>query len=220
MKITMVTSWTRNIEWFATASIGGKRTYARRRGYNFVAVEGVFDTTRRPHWSKISLILAALPHCDWVFWTDADSFIVNHDLQLESYVDEGYDLIVSGDTLEPERFTFNMGNIFVKNSEWARDFLLRCYAEYGGGGDEQPTVERLYRESADVKEHIKIVPNADFNVLWRAVDSRPVCREQLRFIVHFAGTQRYIPWLLEKTGFLEGICEKSARDARRALPRR
>ena len=195
MSITIVSAWTEEIEWFARKANETKRRYAKKHGYQFACLKGNLSGDKWPHWSKVSLILAAMDCCDWVFWSDADSFILNMEPKLEDYVDEQFDLIVSNHVIEPNRFSFNTGNIFVKSSDWSRKFWRSVLDKHPGHCDEQLVVNDMWNKSEEVKKRTKVIPKADFNVLWDVQPGRPVSPHVMRFILHFAGTQRYIPWL-------------------------
>ena len=68
------------------------RKYCSRHGYDFACQTGPLDQTRPAAWGKLRFIWQFLedhPKCEWVFWTDADSVIMNPAVCLESFTRGG-----------------------------------------------------------------------------------------------------------------------------------
>jgi len=59
--------------------------------------------------------------CEWVFWLDADTLIMNSSIPLESILpaDDGVDLVVAYD----RKFTANSGAWLIRNAPWSAAFL-------------------------------------------------------------------------------------------------
>lgn len=180
-------------EWYQTAtwpSYVNKQAYCEHHGYRFHAYTDSMDTSRPIPWSKVLIILEIMenPDCEWVFWTDADSLIMNSKIKLKWFLDERYDMIVASDFNG-----INTGQFFIRNCAWSKDFLARVYAktEYiNNGWWEQAAIMDLYDRDDDTRDckHIKVlkqramnsyVPEIyqDKNVYWHKDD----------FIIHFAG---------------------------------
>lgn len=127
-----------------TTSIENKKQYCQKHGYDFICVTESLDTTRPIPWSKVKLLLNVLSSgkYKWVFWTDADSLIMNDSIRLEELIDENYDFIVCGDyhavdPIEldvaiwkkeaPHVLNINTGEFFLRASTWSVAFLEECY---------------------------------------------------------------------------------------------
>ena len=179
-------------EWYqhvTQPSYDNKAAYCERHGYRFHAYTESLDTSRPIPWSKVLIILEIMedPDCEWVFWTDADSLIMNSKIKLKYFLDDRYDMIVASDFNG-----INTGQFFIRNCKWSKDFLARVYAKeefINNGWWEQAAIIDLYN-NADSKDrdHIKVlkqramnsyVPEMFFdkNVYWHPDD----------FIIHFAG---------------------------------
>lgn len=105
--------------------IENKRLYCQKHDYDFICEEKSLDKSRPHAWSKILLILKVMenPQYKWIFWTDADSLIMNLALPLEDLIDENYNLIIS-----QEKCIVNTGQFLIKNCEWSQDFLINIYS--------------------------------------------------------------------------------------------
>ncbi len=81
------------------SSIENKRKYCEKHGYDFICIKKSLDKNRPIPWSKIKLLsnIFKTKKYKWVFWTDADSLIMNFNIKLEELIDNNYDFIVSGD---------------------------------------------------------------------------------------------------------------------------
>jgi hypothetical protein len=63
---------------------------------------------------------AVLNDYDWVFWLDADAWITNYDIKLETILPRqgSADFVVTQDINGP-----NAGSWLLRNSDWSRKFL-------------------------------------------------------------------------------------------------
>ena len=95
MKIIVCTlainDWYRDIVKYALRNI---ELYTRKHGY-YVSIHtdketnSIFDGKRAPCWYKIKLIQKLMrehPNSDYIFWIDADSQILKHDIKLEYFI--------------------------------------------------------------------------------------------------------------------------------------
>ncbi len=78
---------------------------------------------------------------DWVIWTDADSIILNPDITLESLINDKYDVIFG--TFGMGQGARGTGHIYVKNSEWSRQFLKEWWSYSEQIHEGQWDLERL-----------------------------------------------------------------------------
>eukprot|EP00977_Amphora_coffeiformis_P022855 scaffold11639_cov172-Amphora_coffeaeformis.AAC.32 len=100
-----------------------KEAYARKHGYYLFDESDSLDTTRPPSWSKIKAAQRLLTeeNCDWVFWLDADTVVMNSAKTIESFLpaDKTKDLLITGQ----KGGSYNAGAWLIRNSEWSREFL-------------------------------------------------------------------------------------------------
>lgn len=75
--------------------IENKKAYCEKHGYDFFCGTEILDPERPIPWSKILFIKEILKNSSyrWIFWTDADSLIMNFDIPLESLIDDHYEPI-------------------------------------------------------------------------------------------------------------------------------
>jgi hypothetical protein len=182
-RVTVLTAYDSSFAAVGDLSRANKESYCRRHGYTFrLRAEG-FDQTRPPAWSKVLFLLEELPACDWVFWPDADSLVMNSSIPLTWFLDDASDLIVSRD-----RFSgLNTGCFFVKNSRRARAFLEQVYQQEQFIHHpvwENAAVNFLYARDPEVRRFLTVVPNKLFNGY--VLDGSYAPGD---FMVHFPGLQ-------------------------------
>jgi hypothetical protein len=122
--ISVLTLYDESFTSLAAISTPNKRRYAQRHGYDYLEQKGILDISRPPAWSKIRALLRHLADYDWIFWTDADSLIMNPALRLESFLDPGYDMVVSADPSG-----LNTGHFLLRRSDWSFSFLEATYRQ-------------------------------------------------------------------------------------------
>ncbi len=86
MKLAILTLFTNNIKEYGILSVKNKRKYAKLYGYDLIVCKKILNTNRAVAWGKIIMIKKFLHDYDWVFWTDADSLIMNMNISLESII--------------------------------------------------------------------------------------------------------------------------------------
>jgi len=118
VKICVTTLYTDEIAGYGRLAEANKKRYAERRGYDFAAYRSSLDPSRPPSFSKLTAIREALADHDWVFWTDADSLVMNPHVRLESIVRRAgdHDMIL---TWETGAAPFNAGQWLVRNTPWS-----------------------------------------------------------------------------------------------------
>jgi hypothetical protein len=111
--------------------LASKRAYCERHGYAFhTGGEDVWDRSRPIPWSKFNFILKYLDDYDYLFWSDADAILLNHDLMLETQVlpllPENKDILWTYDACNH----YNNGHLLLRGkSAWIRDYFQRCLAQ-------------------------------------------------------------------------------------------
>ena len=122
MRICIVTLFTEEIASYGRLGAANKESYARRHGYDFAVHDRTSDASRHPAFSKLTAMKAQLGNHDWIFWTDADSLIMNPDIRLESIIrrSPGSDMIL---TWEAGAAPINTGQWLVRNTSWSAAVL-------------------------------------------------------------------------------------------------
>jgi galactosyl transferase GMA12/MNN10 family len=118
MKIAIVTLFTEEIADYGAIGAANKQAYGRRHGYDCFVYRERLDTRRHPAWSKLVAIKRHLPDYDWVFWTDADSLVMNGEQTLEAIIakQKNKDMIL---TWEAGASPVNTGQWLIRNTEWS-----------------------------------------------------------------------------------------------------
>ncbi|MGD1278257.1 MAG: hypothetical protein ABR964_13675 [Tepidisphaeraceae bacterium] len=106
-------------------SFANKQAYCRKYGYGFVGAGDTLDASRPASWSKIILVRECLEHFEWVFWSDADSVIVNDQIPLTRFVQGRTEHFIVGRDFNG----INCGQFFLRRSPQTIDFLNRVYAQ-------------------------------------------------------------------------------------------
>lgn len=136
-KICIISAYVNSCDEMDKFTEVNKKQYARKHGYTFHAYKD-------GDGNKFALILEVLETgCDWAFWSDADAYFQNDNVPLSAFTNgESADFIFSWMTfnkaalkeqirwarsttsLENRRLhQLNSGHFFVKNTEWAKNFL-------------------------------------------------------------------------------------------------
>jgi len=163
MNICVVTLYTKEIEHWSKYGLINKKLYCRNR-YDFRSFSKSLDKNRPPTWSKLIAIERILSQYDWIFWTDADSLIMNKNILLEQFIDKKFNFIVGSD-----HNGVNTGHFFIKNCEWSFDLLHRCYEQKqfinvkSEMCDEQGAFRHLCDTNPKVKSKVKILSQRKLN---------------------------------------------------------
>lgn len=154
MKIIVLQKYNTKVENLANIATINKLWYSEKNKYIFINDETNYELTddRSDTWLiELSILntMKKYPNCDWIFWTDIDSLIMNYNIKLE-------DIILSANNNEhiiacmwpfTSSYTFSdlnspiikieqkpsiwyflhTGNFLVRNSEWSYNFLLTLY---------------------------------------------------------------------------------------------
>lgn len=119
--------WQRHFRWrnfdnLLDITWENKRLYVEKHGYRlFNESKRSLDTSRPPSWSKTRAVKRLLQEegCEWVFWMDADTVIMNSSVKMESFLPVTYDLLMT----EEKGNSWNAGAWVMRNSAWSIDFL-------------------------------------------------------------------------------------------------
>ena len=209
---------------FATKS---KELYARRYGYDLIVATQKLDTcfgigSTRPlecAWTKLALLSRVLQDYDWVFWSDADSVILNFDVDLAKFLDETHDIVAATNnsactaTAPYEKYTINTGEVFYKNSEFS-EFVIReawkNHTQVTPGRYEQMRINKLLSGLPELERNrVLVYPMKPFNVapnLFREGD----------FILHlygYHGKELNKQFLEIEKKYGRIVCDEEARQA-------
>lgn len=164
-----------------------KEHYCKKHGYDFYFSEEHLDPTRPIAWSKIVFVQKIMEEHSykWIFWTDADSLIMNTNIPLENFIDNDFNFVISR-----AHTWVNSGEFFIKNCDWSKNYLKTVYAheEYINDGAWEQTAIVHELNNPEFKPYIKIIPQRAINSRlpfdWTGVSYLPG-----DFIIHFAGTR-------------------------------
>jgi hypothetical protein len=168
------------------AGIENKMSYCKMHGYDFINCGESLDNSRPVPWTKVLLILDVMKNKQykWIFWTDADSLIMNKNKKLEEFIDDGYELIITKDLN-----AINSGQFFIKNSEWSNEFLHKVYSHEEfinhHWWEQMGVITEL--QDANNLMHVKIMPQRTFNS-YQGFNNLEVDYHPGDFIIHFPGT--------------------------------
>lgn len=112
--------------------LASKRAYAAKHEYDLhIGGEDVWDRARPIPWSKFHFINKYLNDYDYLFWSDADAILLNHNITLESIVPllpDGKDIVWTYDACNH----YNNGHLLIRGrSAWVRDYFKRAYEQTG-----------------------------------------------------------------------------------------
>lgn len=153
-------------EYLKTVELGllSKTLYAEKHGYDFRVTSRLLDKKRSASWNKIPFILSELHKFDWIFWSDADTVIMEDEVRLESFIREDKDLIIACDP-----FGLNAGEFFIRNSPFSFQLLETLYAMEAfihDKGFEQKALKTLLKNHPELWGKIYVEKTRAFNALW------------------------------------------------------
>lgn len=125
-----------------------KRNMPKKNGYDIFIYHDVLDPSRPAAWSKIIAIQRHLKNYDWLYWSDADSLVMNMSVKLENLIDDKFNLIISR---EEANGNLNTGSFLIRNCEWSETLLKRIY-------DLTYFLDHQYWEQAALGYILKIEP--------------------------------------------------------------
>lgn len=161
-----------------------KLLYCQAHGYDYIDDDTVYDNTRPIPWSKILLVQKYLSRYDYIVWIDADAMIMDNKQKLEDKIA----LMENKDIMCLEHYQdINTGVLFIKNTEYSKNFLTRLYAKgefINSPNWEQDAFIHMWKTESDSKEHITILHlsfERQIQDYWFSF--QPNCS----FILHYAG---------------------------------
>jgi hypothetical protein len=162
MKILILSLADANFAEVGAISGPNKQAYAERHGYTFIQEGQLLNYDRHPSWNKILWVINHLPYYDWVFWSDADSLIMNDKIWLEDIIlDTGEDLIITQD-----ENGLNCGQFFARKSFWTIEFLEKVWAQdqfIDHQWWEQAAITHLLQTVPEYRSHVRLADQRLFN---------------------------------------------------------
>lgn len=185
-RIAILSLYDQNYKEIGQHGDENKKIYADKHGYDLIIYHELLDSSRPGPWSKILAIQKHLKDYDWIYWSDADSLIMNKDIKLESFIDANYDLIISKDCYEK----INTGSFLIKNCAWSHYILKRIYEQkqfINHSLWEQKALQYILDHDPSQLSHLKILDQRTLNANFGYGDSN-FWYQDGDFIVHFYGT--------------------------------
>jgi mannan polymerase II complex MNN10 subunit len=113
----------RNFDSLLEMTWPNKQAYADKHGYYLFNESDTLDKSRPPSWSKIKAAQRLLneENCDWVFWLDADTVIMNSVKTVQAFLPSNpdKDLVLT----RQKGGSYNAGAWLIRNSAWSKQFL-------------------------------------------------------------------------------------------------
>jgi hypothetical protein len=163
----------RNFDNLLEMTWPNKQYYCNKHGYQLFNESPSVDPNRPPSWSKIRAVQRLLreEQCQWVFWLDADTAIMNSNKRIEDIIpspETGIDLLLTAQ----KGNSWNAGAWMIRNSNWSLDFLdewwnMKEFVKPKGlavSGDNDALKSFLTNMDKDIyQEHIAVPPRCNFN---------------------------------------------------------
>lgn len=187
LKIAIVSLYDQGYKHIGQYSDENKKKYAEKHGYDVFIYHNALDATRPAAWSKILAIQKHLKDYDWIYWSDADSLIMNTDIKLESFIDDNVDLIISKECYHG---FLNTGSFLIKNTGWSHILLKRIYDQsqfINHSLWEQKALAYLLQVDKTILAHLKIVEQRVLNSNYGYTNAIRCWYKKGDFIVHFFG---------------------------------
>lgn len=174
-------------EWYQEIVKYGVKTlelYAKRHGYDFYNDTSVYDAAlpasqapralpavRPLPWYKIKAIQKILPQYDYVFWIDADGFIMKPEQSIKYFIDiflreKDKDILIGRDWNNP----LNTGVMVIKNTPFTNTLLEAVWNnknEFDANFHEQASLGEIYEKNRfNSQNHIEVLPLNSQNVFY------------------------------------------------------
>lgn len=161
--IAFVSVYDKKYKYLYDLTNKNKNDYCDKHGYDckFYSFENP-DSTKHAAYSKFLAVLDCLPYYDWVFYSDIDSIIMNHEIKIEDFIDENYDLFVTYDIN-----SLNNGQFLVRNTPRTLNFLSRSYVDKTvdskGSWSDQISFSANLASDGKLLSRTKVLPQSAFN---------------------------------------------------------
>lgn len=187
-KIAIISLYDDGYKHIGQYSDENKQRYAKKHGYDVFIYHELLDASRPGPWSKILAIQKHLADYDWIYWSDADSLIMNTDIKLESFIDDEHDMIISKECYYGY---LNTGSFLIKNSPWSHELLRRIYAQeqfiFQTSFWEQAALAHLLEVDKNLMPHLKVLHQRAINSNLEFTTAEDGWYQEGDFIIHFFG---------------------------------
>jgi galactosyl transferase GMA12/MNN10 family len=198
----------RNFDSLLDMTWPNKQKYCDNYGYTLFDESMSLDSSRPPSWSKIRAVRRLLTEetCDWVFWMDADTVIMNSTKRIEDFLplsDSGVDLILTQQNHKHLGISWNAGGWLIRKSPWSLEFLdtwwnKKEFVKSKGlseSGDNAALVDYLLSmDKSYFDAHIRVPPRCLFNSVAKFVTKEEKLRltpENLKKEYYYMDNDRY-----------------------------
>lgn len=185
-RIAIISLYDSNYKNIGQYSDINKTNYAKKHEYDLFLYHNVLDQSRPGAWSKIRAIQRHLKDYDWIYWSDADSLIMNTDVKLEDIIDDKFNMVISK---EVYRGDLNTGSFLIKNCDWSQQLLKEVYEQsqfINHSFWEQAALKHVFQKKPKLLEQVKILQQRALNSsIWPEGPSG--LYQQGDFVIHFLG---------------------------------
>lgn len=168
-------------------SLRTKIDYCVQHHLDLIVDSSFYDPSRPPAWSKIRLMEHYLHDYDYLWWIDADTYIMNPTTPpghfiINNRLYNDKEMVVSHDWK-----MINTGVWIVKNTPFSHQFLRQIYQQehlVEHGNWEQTAFIELYEKNvSNAQDRIHNIYHLDFNSYWFNY-------EWGHFLIHFCGCRK------------------------------
>lgn len=131
MKIAVVTHYDENFKSVGDITSANNREYCERHEYDFICHrEKLCPPEWHSVWDKIWVCMRSLQMTnkegyrkyDWIMYVDSDAMIMNHNIKLETLIDDDFNWIIANDVNG-----LNSGIFLLRNCTRSLNFLGNCW---------------------------------------------------------------------------------------------
>ena len=106
--------------------------YASKHNYILIIADEHFSgKVPSDKYEIIERIFREQPNIEWLFWVSPDSLFLNHQIKIQSFLDDRFDLIVPISPLKEIRNMIQTDNFLIRNSETGRAILQEIIKNKG-----------------------------------------------------------------------------------------
>ena len=164
-RIALLTAYDHRQRDIAAISSPNKAQYCKLNGYDFIEETSGFPTDRSAVWAKIALLQKHLKNHDWVFWSDADSLVMDLQRPLQVFCDTEADMVICHEDLGVGVYNINAGQMLFRSCDWSQDFLEdvweQTWALKDAHQEQRAIIHLLFSE--DLSDHAHVVAQKTFN---------------------------------------------------------
>jgi len=163
------------------------RKYCQEKGYQYFVEKNTTKIReeiqdRAPTWYKPKLIKEVFQEFnpDYVLFLDTDAIVNDFDQNIEQFIDQNYDIVLSEDV--SAHSVANAGVFLIKNSEWSRNFLDKWWS-LGEEATNKDTTRLDTNENSDTRPgYFKQALWMDQTILTIMYDEFPEYRSRMKII--------------------------------------